>query len=302
MNNNISSLINDFLIHKRDVENKRPKTCLAYKHDLKNTLLPFLSSQNIYNISEVTQQDIERFLVYILNGSKTRSPANRNRKLATIQSFLEYLQSLNIPYDSSIHKIKAVKNYTKTITYLTEDEKEHLLEAVDNKATPHYKNRDLAILTLFLNTGIRVSELINLQINDVQIHVKGESFIRIKRKGGNEAQLPIHSEALKALQIYLSKRSAVNDSYIFLSRNNKHLEANSVYSLVKHYLNEAGIEKRKMGPHVLRHTFGVSLRRRGIDIATIQQLLGHKKLETTSIYLNVESQDLVKAVQSLLRR
>lgn len=100
--------------------------------------------------------------------------------------------------------------------------------------------------------------------------------------------------------MYLSKKENLDVSnFVFLSKNNRQLEANSVYHLVKHYLQEAGIEKNKMGPHLLRHTVGVSLRRKGVDLATIQHLLGHTKLETTGIYLNVESQDLEKAVQLL---
>lgn len=301
MNTNISSLFNDFLEYKRNLENKRLKTQKAYRHDLIGKLLPFLSERNITDISDLTSQDIEGFLVFIMSSSKTGSTSNRNRKLATIKSLLNFLQNRNIPFDENIRKIKNATGNSKPITYLSEEEKECLLKVVEVEGTPFYKTRDIAILKLFLSTGIRVSELVNLKIQDIEFHSKGTNYIYISRKGGNEALLPINNKCVYAIKAYLAKRKNIDTlPYVFLSKNNKQLDTNSVYSLVKHYLNEAGIHKRKWGPHILRHTVGVSLRRKGVDIATIQNLLGHKKLETTAIYLNVEPQDLEKAVQLLL--
>ena len=300
MNNVISNLFKNFLNFKRDVENRSPKTYRAYRQDLINSFLPFLVKRNRTNVSEITRQDVEDFLVFIIKRSKTGSVANRNRKLATIKSLLEFLQSRNISYDQTINDIKSSKGNTKTISYLTEEEQERLLTTVEKVATPVYKIRDLAIIKLFLGSGIRVSELTNLRLSDIELHTKGSSYIHIKRKGGNEAQLPINSKTAYAIKTYIAKRKNTDSvPYFFLSKNNNQMEANSIYYLVKHYLHDAGIEKKKHGPHILRHTVGVSLRRQGIDIATIQHLLGHKKLETTAIYLNVESQDLEKAVRLL---
>lgn len=222
-----------------------------------------------------------------------------NRKLATIKSFFVFLHQKGIQYNP-VSDIKAPKNHAKTISYLTDEERERLLVSIATTATPYYRVRDLTIIKLFLGTGIRVSELINLKIQDLELRTKEKSYIHIKRKGGNEMRIPINPKLVYAIKNYITSRTDTSStSHLFLSRNNKKIEANSIYYLVKHYLKEAGIEKKKWGPHILRHTVGVSLRRQGIDIATIQHLLGHKKLETTAIYLNVESQDLEKAVQLL---
>lgn len=300
MNNDISNLINDFLRYKREFENRRPGTCRGYKHDLVDQLLPFLYKRNKTDISELIVEDIENYLVFIFSRSKTGSVSNRNRKLRSIRSFLNFLENRDIAFDRNLKNIKGIKNNKKTITYLNEEEQEKLLLTVEVSGTDFYKTRDIAILKLFLSTGIRVSELTNLKVKDVEIHSNGSSYIYISRKGGNEAQLPINSKAVSAIKAHLARRNKDETSpYLFLSRNNKQLEPNAVYYLVKHYLRKAGIEKRKWGPHILRHTVGVSLRRRGIDIATIQALFGHQKIETTSIYLNVESQDLARAVQAL---
>lgn len=299
MNNSISNYINEYLQYKSNVENLAPRTYEAYEHDLQDAFVPFLRDQGKNDISDITQLDIEEFLTLIKQRSKTGSVSNRNRKLASIQSFYVFLQKRGIA-QNVITDIKPLKNHAKVISYLTDAEQEQLLITIEKVATPFYKARDLAIFKLFLGTGIRVSELTNLRIQDVELHTKSVSHIHITRKGGNEVQLPINSKTVYAIKMYLSKRKNIDSSIpVFVSKNDNQLEPNSVYHLVKHYLLAAGIEKRKWGPHILRHTVGVSLRRHGVDIATIQNLLGHKKLETTAIYLNVEPQDLEKAVQLL---
>lgn len=300
MNNNIATLFDEFIDYKRKLENNRLETQKAYRHDLVMRLLPFLKERSITDISQLTARDIEDFLIYVISDSQTGSPSNRNRKLATIKSFLNFLTSRGIMFDEAIKKIKSLPKKSKPISYLSDEEKELLLNAVEKKGTPFYKTRDSAILKLFLSTGIRVSELVNLKIQDIEFHSKGVSYIYVNRKGGYEQSIPVNNKCVFAIRTYLAKRKQIESvPYLFLSKNNQKLDTNSVYSLVKHYLNEAGIHKRKWGPHILRHTVGVSLRRQGIDIATIQNLLGHKKLETTAIYLNVEPQDLEKAVQLL---
>ncbi len=299
MNNSITNHIKEFLHYKANVENLAVKSFDAYEHDLLNSFLPFLNSKKILDITKVTQLDIEEYLTQVKISSKTGSVANRNRKLASIQSLYVFLHKRAIT-QNVVMDIKPLKTHAKIISYLTEDEKQHLIQTVENLATPFYKTRDIAIFKLFLCTGIRVSELTNLKIPDLELHSKGISYIHVRRKGGNEVQLPINNKTAYAIRIYLSKQKRTNlTAPVFVSKNNNPLEANSVYHLVKHYLKKAGITKKKWGPHILRHTVGVSLRRQGVDIATIQNLLGHKKLETTAIYLNVEPQDLERAVQLL---
>lgn len=299
MNSSIASHIGDFLHYKANVENLAARSYEAYEHDLLNSFLPFLSSKEVTDVTQITQLDIENYLTQVKISSKTGSVANRNRKLASIQSFFVFLQKRGIT-QNIVMDIKPLKTHAKIISYLTESEKELLEQTIENVATPFYKARDIAIFKLFLCTGIRVSELTNLKIQDLELHSKGISYIHIRRKGGHEVQLPINNKAGYAMKMYLAKRRDVKvTAPVFVSKNNNPLEPNSVYHLVKHYLREAGITKKKWGPHILRHTVGVSLRRRGVDIATIQNLLGHKKLETTAIYLNVEPQDLEKAVQLL---
>lgn len=290
----------EFLSYKSDLENASSKTKLAYLHDLMSKFLPFLEKRHILDAASVSQKEIEDFLLEVKNGSKNGSTSNMNRKLACIKSFFGFLQKRNRVKNNPAADIKSPKNHTTAISYLSEDEQIKLITAVKETATPYYRSRDLAILKLFLGTGIRVSELVNLKIKDIEFRTKGTGYIRIKRKGGDENLIPVNLKVLFAIKTYLDKRDNLKpEEFVFLSKNNQQMRQNTIYHLVKHYLQSAGIEKRKWGPHILRHTVGVTLRRKGVDIATIQHLLGHKKLETTSIYLNVESQDLEKAVQLL---
>jgi integrase/recombinase XerC len=298
--NPIENLIQQFLDYKFNIENGSSKTYIAYKQDLQSQFSPYMTSRGNTLIEELSRTDVESFLVTIRQRSESGSVANMNRKLATIKSFLSYLEERGISFDKGIKNIKSAKNHTKTISYLTENELHHLIHTVETTATPYYLRRDLAILILFLSTGIRVSELLNLKIGDIEFHSKNLNFINIIRKGGNHDRLPINEKAVTSLKSYIVKRApATPASHLFVSRTNTQLDANSIYYLVKHYLHRANIKKQKQGPHILRHTVGVSLRRKGVDLVTIQRLLGHKKLETTGIYLHVEAQDLVKAVELL---
>ncbi|KKS96366.1 MAG: tyrosine recombinase XerD subunit, integrase/recombinase XerD [Candidatus Gottesmanbacteria bacterium GW2011_GWA2_43_14] len=298
--NSLHNQIVEFLSYKYDLENASSKTKLAYLHDLLGKFLPFLEKRSIFDASAITQKDIEDFLLEVKNHSKNGSTANMNRKLACIKSFFNFLLKRNKVKNNPASEIKSPKNHSTAISYLSEDEQVRLITTVKETATPFYRDRDLAILKLFLGTGIRVSELINLKVKEIEFRTKGTGYIRVKRKGGDENLVPVNLKVLFAIKTYLGKRQELKpEQYVFLSKNLQQMRQNTVYYLVKHYLHAAGIEKKKWGPHILRHTVGVTLRRRGVDIATIQHLLGHRKLETTSVYLNVESQDLEKAVQLL---
>ncbi len=300
MTKDLLTEISAFLAFKTGMENSSIRTSSAYYHDLTTQFTPFLNKRGKYLITDITQQDIEEFLLQIKERSLKGSVANMNRKLAAIKSFLSYLEGRKLIQSNPCKDIRSPKDHKTTIAYLSEEEKTSLLYEVEHTSTPFYRERDVAIIKLFLGTGIRVSELTNLKVKDLEFRLQAISYIRIRRKGGNEANLPVNNKVVFAVRTYLKKRDAQDiNQPVFLSKNGQQMRANTVYHLVKHYLKSAGIEKKKWGPHLLRHTVGVSLRRQGVDIATIQHLLGHKKLETTAIYLNVESQDLEKAVQLL---
>lgn len=282
-----------YLSYLKNIKFSSAKTVAAYGHDL-SKFVEFLKSRHINKVGSLTEILIEQFLSSVAKGE---SPANFSRKLYAIKGLCAYLErnnllSLNIT-------IKAPRNHKRNISYLTAEEAKRLLEAVKNSHLPYFAPRDTAIISLLLNTGIRVSELTNLKVGDFDYIFGSSSYIKIKRKGGDEARIPVGPQIAQNIKKYLSKRNSNSDEPLFLSRKGSQIRQNTVYCLVRSYLEHAGIKKQKMGPHTLRHTVGTMLRAKGVDLVVIQKLLGHKKLETTGIYMHVEPKDLENAVTAL---
>lgn len=293
MKSELDQQLNLYLSYLENIKFSSTKTVSAYGHDLSKFVV-FLESEHIYKVGNVRESHIEEFLAGIASGV---SSANFSRKLYAIKGFLAYLERNGL---STVKiTIKAPKNHQRNISYLTEEEAIRLLEAVKNSHLPYFAPRDTAIVSLLLNTGIRVSELTNLKVGDFDYIPGFSSYIKIKRKGGDESRLPVSSKIAENIKKYLSKRKANPEEPLFLSRKGSQIRQNTVYCLVRGYLENAGIKKQKMGPHVLRHTVGTMLRAKGVDLVVIQKLLGHKKLETTSIYMHVEQKDLENAVAAL---
>ncbi len=282
-----------FLEYLSNIKFASGKTVSAYGHDL-SKFVTFLEDKHLNKVGSISESEIEEFLA---STTRADSPANFSRKLYAIKSFLKYLERKG--YSMPKLSIKAPRNHKRNISYLSEEEVRKLLETVGSSHLPYFAPRDTAIISLLLNTGIRVSELTNLKVGDFE-DIHGNSFyIKITRKGGDESRLPVSPKVAESIKRYLSKRNAKMDEPLFLSRKGNWIRQNTIYWLVRSYLERAGIKKDKMGPHVLRHTVGTSLRAKGFDLVTIQRLLGHKKLETTSIYINVEPKDLERAVMDI---
>jgi len=286
---NPENALQDFLTYLIGVKRHSSRTVKAYEYDLR----VFITGVRVLGINDITREHIESYLSSIPSSDKG-STANYNRKLSALHSFFQYLEDRG--FNNPTKDFKPAKNHKRQISYLTEEERSELLKTVGNKATPFYKKRDLAIFSIFLNVGIRVSELVNLELKDIELRNDGCSYIRVIRKGGSEDKLPISESVASRLSAYLGKRPNIKSNKVFLSKNQKPLSPNSVYYLVKKYLKKSGIRKEKMGPHILRHTVGVSLLKKGVDLVTIQKILGHKRLDTTSIYLHIESEDIAQAI------
>lgn len=282
-----------YLNYLKNIKFAAVMTVAAYGHDL-SKFIAFLKSRHINKVGSFAEIHVEEFLAGVAKGE---SPANFSRKLYAIKGFCAYLERKNLL--SLKITIKAPRNHRRNISYLTQEEAKRLLEVVKNSHLPYFAPRDTAIISLFLNTGIRVSELTNLKVGDFDYASGFSPYIKIKRKGGDEARIPVSPQIAQNIKKYLSKRGTNPDGPLFLSRKGSQIRQNTVYWLVRSYLENAGIKKQKMGPHTLRHTVGTMLRAKGVDLVVIQRLLGHKKLETTGIYMHVEPKDLENAVTVL---
>ncbi len=292
MNNYISQFLSYLSVEK----NFSPRTIGAYQHDL-NKLTVFLSSIRKSSITEVSKDDIRKFLHEV---ASTNSEVTRARKLSSIKSFFKYLTREGIIEANPAADVDRPKLPEREPSYLTPEEYHRLLATIKLKATPYYCLRDLAIVITFLGTGIRLSELVGLKLDNLNLQQAQES-IRVRGKGNKERTIPLNLEVVNALTKYFKKRPEVASKFIFISRLGDGISSGGVYHLIKHYLKEAEINKEKVGVHSLRHTFATSLlNNKNVNLVHIQQLLGHKKIETTRRYLHINDLDLRNAVNSLM--
>lgn len=292
--------IRGFLAHAGTERGLSPKTIAAYRHDL-GKFAEFAQKEigKDYRVDDIDQYTIKAYLQFLADTGYKRanSAISRGRKLATIKSFFNYLVSEGKVKSNSASQVKMPKVQRKEPSYLTEQEYRRLLRVVKNNATRYFKQRDMAIVTMLLGMGLRLSELVQLSVGDVNFE---EGNVKVTRKGNQERILPANDGVMITLQRYLKTRKQMNaDDPLFLSKRNQRIDSGSVWHLVKKYLKQAQIEKDKLSPHTLRHTFATTLLKQGENILTIKELLSHRNLRTTERYLHINGEDLKEAVSRM---
>lgn len=263
--------------------------------DIRDVDLPFIAS--------ITLTDIYGYLTYLSRdrlqhqnseiSNKGLNAASRARKLATIRSFFNYICNKRHLLDENPCKdVDTPKQMKALPRYLTLHESLSLLESVDG---PH-RERDYCILTLFLNCGLRISELIGLNLNDMQ----GDA-LRILGKG-NKVRIVYLNQACKdALGQYLAVRRPISGrdrEALFLSRNNRRISRSTVNLLVKKHLSAAGLDSTRYSSHKLRHTAATLMLQNGVDVKAVQEVLGHEHLNTTEIYTHIDNEALRVAAKA----
>jgi len=291
----MKSKLNIFLRYLQIERGFSQGTIEAYRFDIEKGLIPFLCQQGKFEVGEVTKDDIRDYLEYAAT-ARGNSNVTRARKLAAIKSFFSYLienEGLEVNPAASI---RSPKIQEKEPEYLTEKECLRLLEIITRQAKPKVRERDMAIVVLFLHTGLRVSELTNLKLVNVDLE---KNLIKITRKGNKEQYLHLNGEAASTLARYLAKRPEALNGRFFVGNGGGNLDRTYVYGIVRRYLKLAGINKGKRGPHILRHTFCTRLHQKGVTPFTIKDLAGHKSLNTTMRYVKIENKEQAEAVDRL---
>jgi len=291
----MKSKLNKFLRYLQVKKGASQGTIKAYQFDIERGLIPFLEQRGRSKIAEVTKEDIRDYLHYLAAG-RGNSNVTRARKLAAIKSFFNYLvenEGLEVNPAASIRSPRIPE---KEPEYLIEEECIHLLETIARKGKPRVHERDMAIAVLLLHTGLRVSELTNLKLVDVDLNRRQ---VKIIRKGNKEQYLHLNGETVRTLAKYLAKRPQAQNGRFSVGTSGSNLTRGYVYGLVRSYLQLAGIKKGKRGPHILRHTFCTRLHQKGVDPFTIKDLAGHKSLNTTMRYVKIESKEQADAIDRL---
>jgi len=229
----------------------------------------------------LTPVEVKDYTAY-LQSVRGLSPASVNLRLAAVRSLLKFLgRSL---------RVKGPKQVTPPVKALSPREMGRLLAAAEGSA------RDTAVLNLMARAGLRVSEVTALQVADVELNGRSGWLIIRSGKGNKTRRVPLNSEARQALQAWLEERPQAQTQAVFLSRSGRPLSERDVQRMVAEYARTAGVDA---SPHTLRHTFATRAVEKGVDIATLQALLGHSRLETTGRYLHPTAGRMQEAVEGL---
>jgi len=280
-------LIEDFLDYLRGARGYSNHTITAYKKDLEEffnfVLKPVEKLDNI---------DIRNFMAHLRQ--KDLSKTSITRKLSALRSFYRFLHREGYVKTNPARLVSTLKVIREIPKFLTVDEVFLLIDAP--KGDSFIAIRDRAILELLYSSGIRVSELISLDINDIDIR---ESLIRVKGKGKKERIVPVGSKALEALKNYLPERLTIKkrSSALFLSKRGTRLTDRSVRRIIYQYIRKINF-KKNISPHTLRHTFATHLLHGGADLRSIQEFLGHSSLSTTQKYTHVDITHLMDVYDS----
>jgi len=233
-------------------------------------------------LENVNPLDVRRFLAYLTDKDSSRSTLGR--KLACLRSFYKYLMREEAIKVNPAAGISTPKQERRLPVFLEIDEMARLLEAPSGEKWE--SKRDKAIMELLYSSGLRVSELVGVNVEEVD---ENSCLIKVRGKRRKERIVPIGNFAIKAIQAYLKKRpqsKGTLENPLFINKNNTRLTDRSVRRIILKYVRQVGIQK-DVSPHMFRHSFATHLLDRGADLRSVQELLGHENLSTTQIYTHV---------------
>lgn len=287
----MNQLIEEFLSYISVERGMANNTISSYKRDL-SRFADYLKSKKIDSIDKVSRQMINSFMM----AERERGLASNSvsRELACIKSFFKFLLKENIIKDDVANIIESPKLWKKLPFTLNVGEVEALLNA-PNVRDP-MEMRDKACLELMYATGMRVSELVNLKMDDINM---GVGFAKCFGKGSKERIVPFGKKARESIQRYLEKSrpgllKKNISNFLFLTRLSKPMSRQSFWKIIKRYVKIARI-KKNVTPHSLRHSFATHILERGADLRIVQEMLGHADISTTQIYTHV-SKDRLKSI------
>ena len=263
-------------------------TVQAYETDILSFLNWLTKTPNI-NYLNLKEDNINKYIAYLFK-SKLKS-SSVNRKISSLKSLYLYLIKKNILKNSPINEIITPKKEKYLPSSMSEDEVDRLLKSPDpsNKT----EKRDKAMIEMLYATGMRISELVNLKLTDVDMQ---RSVAKVFGKGKKERLIPFGEAALEALSDYISDRDKSVSKEIFLSNRGKKLSRVAFWQRIKIYLIRENL-KNSISPHTLRHAFATHLLNRGADLRSVQLLLGHSDLSTTQIYTHIAKQRLSEVLK-----
>ncbi len=315
----LPSLVREFASYKSAIQNASEKTVSEYLLDLR-TFFRFLLARDkkisptseefekidirgvdLDYIKNITTEDIYEFLMYTDNVRDNQAAA-KSRKLSAIKGFFKYLSVKRMMLeDNPAAEIEAPKKKQALPKFLSLEESLELLNAVKNDKESKTTVRDYAIITLFLNCGMRVSELVGIDLEDVDRELRS---MTVTGKGNKQRIVYLNEACRKALSDYLEERlgerhKACMEHALFLSSREQRISVKTVQWLVYKYLDMAGLESKHYSVHKLRHTAATLMYQTGnVDVRVLKDILGHEQLNTTQIYTHVSNRSMEEAMEN----
>ena len=317
--NEFSPVVREYAGYKQVIQGCSPKTVEEYLLDLRTFFRYLLSADHpeVLNdpeafskvavssvdldlLGQVTTNQIYEFMLFV-DTQRDNMSAAKARKLSAIKSLYKYLvNKRNLLPESPAAHIESPKRKKSLPKHLTLEESLLLLDTVRADKDSPYRLRDYTIITLFLNCGMRLSELAGINVADLD---RGLRSMRVVGKGNKERVIYLNDACRQALAEYLLYRSGpdfanVHDKALFLSRLNQRLSVKTVQAMVYKYLARAGLESKHFSVHKLRHTAATLMYQSGeVDIRVLKDILGHEQLNTTQIYTHVSDRHMEEAMQ-----
>ncbi|NLK42881.1 MAG: tyrosine recombinase XerC [Tissierellia bacterium] len=311
---NIPIILDDYLSYMETIKGASPNTVKEYFYDLR-TFFRYLkvrhklvdsnmefdeidiSDLSLDHIKKVTIQDLHGYISY---ADKKRDNGNlaRSRKVASIRSFFDYLYSkVNLIEKNPAESLEFPKRENRHPVYLTLEQSELLLNKVLDNKNEFYRKRDYAIIMLFLNCGLRLSELTSIDIDKI----KNDDTISIIGKGNKERTIFLNEACIDAIKDYLGvrPRDVLDEKALFISKRRKRMSNRAIQHMIDRYLEKAGLDTSVYSTHKLRHTAATLMYKYGnVDIRALQAILGHESVSTTQIYTHIDNERLRDAIKS----
>lgn len=261
-------------------------TVIAYENDI-TSFLDFTMIDDLSDLKEITYQNIRAWIVHLIEGKSTNRTVNR--KLSSLRTFFKWAQRFNLIEVDPMLKIKGPKQEKRLPEFVKEEEL--VPEELDGVFSNDFQGvRDRLLIEVLYQTGIRLSELINLKSDDVQ-----NNSLKVLGKRNKERLIPITKEFNKQIDTYLNSDiyKEYNSKYLFLTDKGKKMYPNFVYRKVNHYLSLV-TNLNKRSPHVLRHTFATHMLNNGAGLEILKEILGHADLSATQIYTHNSFEQISK--------
>lgn len=296
-------LLREYLIHLRVIKSKSEKTIEEYfidirtffrflkvHRDMVSTETPFdeipIDDIDIKLLKSVSLADAYEFMTYLVD-ERNNNSSTRLRKTSSLRGFFNFLTlKKHILKENPLKELETPKQKKSEPKFLTLEQSVQLLESVDGK----YKERDYCIITLFLNCGLRLSELVGLNVTDIN----SDNFIRVLGKGNKERIIYLNQACVTALYDYLKVRPTdglADRNALFISAHKKRMSTSMVQKLVYKYLEKIGLNSQGYSCHKLRHTAATLMYQHGnVDVLVLQDILGHANLNTTQIYTHLNTE------------